>query len=237
MKIQLNTNLIPIFTGTYESPFWEVREYNEDGSEEMEVDYNFKELMATIAKAYHNKEDYILSELNVPFIKSIKFNGEFYSPRAYNFSTDTLDFEVDINKKELMAKLEELKNDQGFEKYLHDHFTSYDGFWSNTPNNYNDLVNEIKTWGKSTNTIDGYGREFDQAIGALITYLAGLNNKYNDYSIEEMVANRWQGNGYGGLDYKIVHEAEGNCPIYPNDKILPNENGDCSLCGAVRRDF
>lgn len=195
MKVQLNTNLIPLFTGTYESPYWEVREYD-DGGEEVGVDYDFKEFMASIVREYQGHEEYILSELGVSFIKSIKFTGTFYSPAYYNFSTDTLDFELSINKTSMLQALATLESDPEFSKYLHDNYTSYDGFMSFTPNNYQDLAHEIKTG----------GQEFDQSLGALITYLAiqsGNIDADGGCSIEAMIAEDWQGNGYNGLEYTV----------------------------------
>lgn len=191
MNIKLNTNLLPIFSGTYET-FWEVNEYSDDG-EELPVKYKHKDLLASIAEEYQNHAEYILSELGIDFIDSIKFTGNFHSPAYYNFSTDTLDFEVEVNKAGLLKKLEQLGADPRFNQYLRDNFTSYDGFWSYTPNNYIDLKAEILS----------EGSDYEQAIGALLTYL-GLDTGEQGYSeIEVSIQEHWQGNGYGGLKYTI----------------------------------
>jgi len=183
-----------MFSGTYES-IWEVLETDEEGNEVM-VDYSFQDFMAGIASVYQKNSTYILGELGVDFIKKIKFTGKTNSPKEYNFSTDTLDFDLTIDKKAMLHKLRELENDSEFDQYLKDHFTGYDGFWSFTPNNYIDLKAEIL----------GVGREFDQAIGALITYLAKNLERGVGTSIEEMVYEDWQGNGYGGLSYTLATE-------------------------------
>ena len=193
MQVKLNTNLVPLFSGTYES-IWEVLEVADDG-EELEVDYDLKDLLSSIASVYQENAEYIKSELGASFIKSIRFDGGFNSPREYNFATDTLDFTLEINKAELIRVLKSLEGDQDFEKFLKDNYSSYDGFWSWTPNNYVDIRAEI--WGEH--------EKFDQALGALITYLAKDNiTSEGGTSIESMVFEDWQGNGYGGLDYKIV---------------------------------
>ena len=193
MNIQLNTNLVPIFSGTYES-IWEVCEYNDNG-DELEVDYKHEDLMASIAQVYGKNEAYILSKLNCPFVKNIKFTGKTFSPREYNFKTDELDFEVTIDKTMLAKTLNSLKSDKNFEAFLHDNYTSYDGFMSFTPNNYDELANQVKT----------QGDEFEQAIGAIITYLAKPNITHQGgCSIESMVHEDWNGNGYYGLDYQII---------------------------------
>lgn len=190
MKYTLNTNLIPLFNGTYETG-WEVSEVNDEG-DELEVNYDHQELMKSIAQVYQKNEAYILSELNCPFIRSIHFTGGTYSPREYNFSTDTLDFTVNIDEKKLREALETLRGNTDFETYLHENFTSYDGFISFTPNTYGELYDAITK----------HGDEHDQALGALITY----RNKeeldlYGKCSIEEAIHENWQANGYEGLDY------------------------------------
>ena len=67
IKIELNTNLIPIFSGTYEN-IWEVRETSDNG-EELPVDYNHGDLMASIVSEYQDHAKWIVKELNIPWIK------------------------------------------------------------------------------------------------------------------------------------------------------------------------
>lgn len=191
--MHFNTNLLPIFSGTYYT-IWDIVEYDDNG-DEVEVDYDFKDLMRGIASEYAGYNDYIVKELNLPYITKIKFDGGFYSPREYNFSTDCLDFDMTINYRELVKAVKGLKDDQEFKTYLHDHFTSYDGFISFTPNNYDDILSEILT----------KGNEFDQSISAITTYLVGEKCLQD---IEYEVHDSWQGNGYGGTDY-----------TYPTDTV------------------
>lgn len=191
MKIKLNTSLVPFFTGCYEN-IWEVRETDDDGNE-LEVEYDFKDMMKSIVEAYTNHEDEILRDLEVSFIKSIKFTGGFYSPREYNFSTDNIDFEVEVDKKELNKTLDKLATDLEFRQFLTDNFSSRSGFISFTPDNYSEIVEQIET----------ENDHLAQSVGAVIRYLATQETLDN---IEEMVYDHWQGNGYGSLDYKIVNE-------------------------------
>src|SRR3990172_10375324 len=156
MKVLLNSNLVPLFRGTYES-IWEVNEY-EDNGDEVEVDYKFEDLMKSIVEAYKNEEKWILSELNLPFVKDIKFTGEFYSPREYNFVTDEIDFKLDISKAQLVKTLDSLKENQEFKEFLAENYTSYDGFMSFTPNNYNEIRENILSTGS----------EYEQSISAVI---------------------------------------------------------------------
>jgi hypothetical protein len=152
--------------------------------------------MRSIASAYCDNEDWILDKLNCPFIKKIHFTGRFNSPREYNFSTDTLDFSLDINKKKLSDCLDSLKDNKEFDTWLHDRYTSCDGFWSFTPNNYRDLCYQILT----------LGDELDQSIGALISYLMKQEDEEFYSSIEGYVYDYWSSNGYCGLDYEYVDE-------------------------------
>ncbi|MDO8611149.1 MAG: hypothetical protein Q7R95_11540, partial [bacterium] len=112
MQIKLNTNLVPIFSGTYET-FWEVNECDDNGNE-VDINYNHQDLMKSIAGVYQENADYILSELKCPFIKKLTFDGTFYSPREYNFSTDQLDFTIEVNKTQLIKTLNSLENDDYF---------------------------------------------------------------------------------------------------------------------------
>lgn len=189
MILKLNTNLIKIFSGTYSS-FWEIQEYNEEGTEEVNVDFKFADFMKSIAEAYSSNEKTILAELNIDWIKSIHFTGKTHSPSYYNFETDTLDFNLVIDKKKMIEQVLKLNGEVKFEEYLHEKFTGGDGFISFTPNNYTDILNEIQK----------DGDERDQAISAVISYLAGSETLDNT---EMLVLDDWRSQGYYGLDYTI----------------------------------
>jgi hypothetical protein len=193
-KYELNSNLIPLFNGTYES-MWEVYGIDDDGNE-LEINYNNTDLMQSIIKAYKSEQPQILRDLKqaTDFITNITFKDSFYSPKEYNFSTDEIDFIITVNKLKLKKTLKELQNDQEFKKFLYDNYTSYDGFISFTPDNPKDLIESI--------IMDN--QESDQAIGALITYLTKANDALNE--IEMLVYDYWGGNGYAGLNYSIVTE-------------------------------
>lgn len=82
-------------------------------------------------------------------IKGVKLI-ETYSPSYYNFSTDQAYLELDVDKEKLLAYLEYGVSKE-FDEFLHEHFTSRDGFWSYTPNNIMDF-NEV---------MDGTSKEYD----------------------------------------------------------------------------
>lgn len=194
MKVKMNTGLIPIFSGTYGTQ-WEVTEYDEDG-QDLEVEYKFSEFMGGIARAYDADSPQILRDLRyyAPFITGITFPGTYYSPSEYNFSTDVLDFVLDVKSKMLRTKLLELKGLKEFADFLSENFRSRDGFISFTPHTYDGIYDSI------INHRTGKYDAFEQAFAALVTFLCGDELR----EIEDHVYNYWQGNGYGGLNYTTV---------------------------------
>lgn len=193
MTIELNTNLLQIFSGTYES-MWEVFEYDDNG-EELDINYTMPDLMRSIVEAYSDRSLDMVRDFDLSFIKSIVFPGGFSSPREYNFSTDTLDFTLEVDSEAMIAALDALDDSAEFAKYLRDNFSSRDGFWSWTPDNFAELRESIVN----------DGEHYSQSVGALLSYLIG-EETLND--IEESVHDHWSSNGYMGLDYSIEDNAE-----------------------------
>jgi hypothetical protein len=75
-------------------------------------------------------------------IEIVSVADKIDSPREYNFATDTLDFniEIDIDKC-----IEIAKDDMtDFNSFLKDNYTSYDGFWSYTANSYAEWVEKFR---------------------------------------------------------------------------------------------
>ena len=68
--------------------------------------------------------------------------GKITSPQFYNYYTDTIDFEVTFNYKELLNYIK--SNLDEFKLYLKDNYSSYDGFVSFMPNNYNEWLEKYK---------------------------------------------------------------------------------------------
>lgn len=198
MKAKLNTSLVSgarIFTGIYES-IWDVIEYDDDGNE-LYVEYNSEDLMRSILDRYQSSEDYILSELNdySEFkTKSIKFT-DFYIPRYFNYGDAGLDFEIEFSKKDLITTANKLLRDAKFKQFLADNYTSRDGFISQTPNNLVDWYDEITTT-----------HNFERALSAMLNYLWMNDNEDFYNSIEGTMHEDWSGNGYNGLDYKIIKD-------------------------------
>lgn len=187
---QLNTSMIRLWSGTYET-IWEVRDDEDDNGNILYAEYNPKELIAEIAKEYQYHKDEILEALNIDWILDITFTGAFFSPREYNFMTDSLDFNLIIDRDKLLKYLTTIKNNKDLATFLIDHYRSRDGFISYTPDNIEELIEEIVNEGDSE----------DQAISALINYLIDTDAIYD---LEYQIYEDWSCNGYGDLEYKYV---------------------------------
>lgn len=89
-----------------------------------------------------------------------------YHPRFYNFETDSIEFAFGYDNalKMWLAKYA-VANKNDFGKWLHDNFTSRDGFYSFTPNNYVE-------W------LEGYNENNTQCMSALLTYF--LHNECDE---------------------------------------------------------
>lgn len=135
MKINYINHSTFIFEGFYESGL-----FNSDSeyylSENLESPHEIKDFdkfMNTVGKRIANEVyyDYFCEEDTA--VTDLDFVG-IDSPRFYNYSTDRiiLDVEVDLKKLEDFCFKD---NADDFNKYLEDNFTSYDGFHSFVKNN------------------------------------------------------------------------------------------------------
>ena len=135
MKIRYINWSTFIFEGFYESNL-----FNSDSeyylSEMLESPYEIKDFdkfQNTVGKRIADEVyyDYFCEEDSV--VTDLDFVG-IDSPRFYNYSTDRiiLDVEVDLKKLEDFCFKD---NADDFNKYLEDNFTSYDGFHSFVKNN------------------------------------------------------------------------------------------------------
>ena len=67
----------------------------------------------------------------------------YHSPKYYNFSHDVNNFNLEADNFKPLIKYC-LENKEKFSEFLKEHYTSYDGFMSNTSNNINDWKEDIK---------------------------------------------------------------------------------------------
>lgn len=148
--IQLEINF-PLFEGFYNS-YLDLSENIEVGegddyylmNEEQFDEIDWNKTNENVSKFYLN---YFKDELS-DFFKSIGvLSLEFIkvdSPKYYNYSTDKLVCNIEIDKNVFVHELRKYNFDN-WEQFLKDNFTSYDGFISfypNDPNEWTELIAE-----------------------------------------------------------------------------------------------
>lgn len=186
MITEFNTSLLQdLFSGTYET-IWEVTDTDDEGNE-LDCNYDFQEFMKSIAEAYQGYQEKMVKELGIPWLTGIKFTGGTFSPHEYNFSTDSLDMELEIDRDVMLESVRKLKGAE-FAQYLRDNYSSRDGFWSWTPDTYEEILKELET----------EGEYFQQSLGAVLNYIIPSKTLED---IELTVHETWACNGYMGLDY------------------------------------
>lgn len=82
--------------------------------------------------------------------------GVIYSPKEYNFANDNIEFTVKFDKRKVLKFAKD--NAVDFDKFLHENYTSYDGFHSFTANNFSAWLDDFKV-------------NNDQSIGAVLTFI------------------------------------------------------------------
>ena len=136
---------LTIFPGFYESELYNSdQEYNFSYNEGEEYEIkDFDGYCRYICEALSDKiSDYLTD--NELVCKSAKYSG-MTSPREYNFSTDHLIMDLEIDLSKIIQIIEE--NEQlyaGFDKYLNEKYSSRSGFISFVSNNIKDfLANDL----------------------------------------------------------------------------------------------
>ena len=156
---------LPVFSGFYESCF--------DGSDSAieylhedlyhELKYSKDEIDFILDKAFSSNtfsdswQDYKqktcvnccnfledkFQELGL--VTSITYDS-LYSPKEYNFSTDSINCTYELDESNIEKIKEYITNNFDlWTKYIKDHFTSRDGFWSYHSNNSSDEAWQLDT--------------------------------------------------------------------------------------------
>lgn len=144
--IQLEINF-PLFEGFYNS-YLDLSENIEVGDgEEFEEQFDeidWKVTNNNVSKFYL---EYIKDELKDFFNEIGIINLDFVkvdSPEYYNYSTDKLVCNIEVNKNKFITELQK-HSFEAWEQFLEDNFTSYDGFISfypNDPNEWTELIQQ-----------------------------------------------------------------------------------------------
>lgn len=152
MTVQTSTRIAPIVdVSTYDGPFGYAFLWSADQESEHEEgrfvcdDYDSAKMRERIVEEANKvfTAEKPLEEYGVVSIKATKFA----SPREYNFMTDWLDFDVEVDDTfwaKAKAAVFDPKNRSAIVKYAGDHWVSYDGFLSSMLNRISDLSRD--TW-------------------------------------------------------------------------------------------
>lgn len=146
---QLEINF-PLFEGFYNS-YLDLSENIEVGdgegfcmNEEQFSEIDWKDTNNNVSKFYL---EYIKDRLKDFFNEIGIINLDFVkvdSPKYYNYSTDKLVCNIEVNKNKFITELQKYSF-EAWEQFLEDNFTSYDGFISfypNDPNEWTELIQQ-----------------------------------------------------------------------------------------------
>lgn len=102
----------------------------------------YTKYLANIVAEFIEYEIIFYSEYMKKYITKVSFNGNVNNPRFYNYSTDTFELDLEINKKELRKRFNYLlKNEKSLlEDIIKENFTSYSGFISFFPEKLEEYI-------------------------------------------------------------------------------------------------
>lgn len=139
MKINYINWSTDIFDGFYESKLYNadtiynINESRDDDEPEYDFeDGGFEKYCDDVSRQCVDALFDNLDQSQNQIIKSMKF-VKLHSPKYYNFETDKIECELDIDWDALIDYIKSVR--EKFDEYLHENFTSYDGFVSFVPNN------------------------------------------------------------------------------------------------------
>ncbi len=146
---------LPVFPGFYntifepdeENEIEDVNNYRESkGLKTVDFDkfnFDYKEYNENVSKECVNAIDSQIADLLGDV--SIKFQ-ELRSPKKYNFANDAIDVEITFTQDSYNKVIDILESEnEAFEAYIEERYTSYDGFMSSYSNNSNEWLNDLKT--------------------------------------------------------------------------------------------
>lgn len=191
MRALLNTNLFPILNvGMYNSEISPDTIFDsgifEQNREEGYIHYDEEYYWDNFDYDKYKKEivriaSETLSDVILENGIEIKIKvGELYSPKEYNFATDNVDLIVTFNKNKVLKFAKD--NEEVFNGYLHKKYSSYDGFWSLTANNYEDWYIDFKD-------------NEERAIAAILCFIFDVNfESYQSSFIEQCYSKLYYSN-------------------------------------------
>ena len=154
--IEYTNDNIHIMPGFYESIlFSSDTEHEENLNIEQDCKENGEEFVEHEIKDFAGFQKEVCSRIVDNLIKpmlcedneicdNIKLT-DVYSPRQYNFTTDKIDCEINIDTEKLAAKIQHNKElHDGFDKYLNKYYSDRPGFWSFVSNNIKEYFDKME---------------------------------------------------------------------------------------------
>ncbi len=121
---------------------WKLKEWSNYNDLMKIISIDYKKEREKISKSYFSLWKQIVAPIMAPiWITILEYSG-LYSPREYNFSTDSVEFTVEIEYEKVISFLNENKDD--FSKYIERENTSYDWFFSFLSNDFDNYIEEIE---------------------------------------------------------------------------------------------
>ncbi len=121
---------------------WKLKEWSNYNDLMKIISIDYKKEREKISKSYFSLWKQRVAPIMAPiWITILEYSG-LYSPREYNFSTDSVEFTVEIEYEKVISFLNENKDD--FSKYIERENTSYDWFFSFLSNDFDNYIEEIK---------------------------------------------------------------------------------------------
>jgi hypothetical protein len=144
----------------------------ENGLEPIEWDkceFNYNDYRQRVSKEYTNAVEHELKSLGL--VNNIEFQ-KLISPKEYNFSTDSIDVEIDVNIENLQKYIAE--NKQKFIEYLKEKYTSCSGFISH-------YSTDFDVWSEDTDTFTNFDCN-GHYLGSILDFV--LSNEGIEYDLD-----------------------------------------------------
>ena len=207
MKFETSTAIIPmLYVGMYDSclspnsvfsyEFEDEENKDRDFDEEWDrFDYtSYKTAVGKKAAAIAERiaNEYLNGKNG---IKAVTSNEDILSPKDYNFETDVLSIDVEMEEdfmEVLQSNFKKWEEENGaVAKWVKDHYTSYDGFWSAIPNSLAEIASNIAD-----------GIDLDRLIGVYACLCLVDSGYFKD--------NEWEESEYGQNNAELIEEVEEN---------------------------
>ena len=183
---------LPVFSGFYNT-VWQFKDENilydvndtrkENGLPELESDENFDIAYNEYENDVSKELCKVLQENLSDFVEMIEFEN-VYSPKTYNFSTDSINCIIETKPEAIKEFI--YKNKGAFSEYLKNKYTSCDGFIAG-------YGNRFENWKKYTNNFNDF-TENEHYLGAILDFIC-IENGIDTFSLySEVMEGIYTGN-------------------------------------------